>query len=463
MKNRTAPRSIATAALVLAVLSSGPALFAQAPVRVNTPGTAFSPEGRGGQVVVEDVGDGRRFRGQAFATVTLRAVLQMPPSSSAEPKMQRLAVHFRTSPSGPSLRSVELRNGSKVEFHIETHLAGDFTARETTQPEAVANTWVFDRAPISVSSQSVLRLEVQFPGGFDSQIDPGELFLTAVTVDFPRKLGTVSETLPLNEPFQRLATPRVVPPASTGVLYALAENNDLLWYGHSGWADGSFRWAAPVGKMVGTGWGFKQVFSGGDGVIYAITSSGDLLWYRHDGRADGSVRWAAPEGKKVGTGWDFEQVFSGGGGVIYAITASGDLLWYRHDGRSDGSVRWAAPEGKKVGTGWNLPHVFSGGGGVIYVVTANGDLLWYRHDGRDDGTFRWATPEGKKVGTGWTFKRLFSSGGGVIYGVTATGDLLWYRHDGRSDGSFRWAASEGRKVGTGWTFQDVFSGESLAP
>jgi hypothetical protein len=53
------------------------------------------------------------------------------------------------------------------------------------------------------------------------------------------------------------------------------------------------------------------VFSGGAGVIYAVTESGDLLWYRHAGYPDGSIRWGAPEGKKVGSGWAVKQVFSG--------------------------------------------------------------------------------------------------------------------------------------------------------
>jgi hypothetical protein len=53
------------------------------------------------------------------------------------------------------------------------------------------------------------------------------------------------------------------------------------------------------------------LFSPGGGVIYGVTSNADLLWYRHDGWADGSVKWAAPEGKKVGTGWAFKDIFSG--------------------------------------------------------------------------------------------------------------------------------------------------------
>src|ERR1700676_1472681 len=453
LKDYAVCRHLAPAALFLALLSIGAPMLAQAPVRVSTPGTAFSPEGRGGEVVVQDVAGGRRFRGKAFSKLVLRGVLQLPPANTAAPKVQRRVVHFRASPSGPSLRSVELRIGGKVEFSIETHLEGDYTARETAKPEVVANVWAFE--PRAVSAQTVVRLEVQFPGGFDSAVNPGEFFLTAVVADFPRKVATLPEPRPNTTP--PVARPPVIPAGTNGVIYALSSNGDLLWYRHDGQADGTFRWA-PGGKKVGTGWAFKQVFSGGDGVIYAITPGGDLLWYRHDGRGDGSFRWAASEGKKVGSGWNFEQVFSGGGGVIYAITESGDLLWYRHDGRDDGSFRWAAPEGKKVGTGWNFPQVFSGGGGVIYAVTSNYELLWYRHDGHDDGSFRWAAPEGKKVGSGWDFKHLFSPGGGVIYAITASGDLLWYRHDGRGDGTFKWATPLGSKVGSGWAFKDVFCG-----
>jgi len=46
------------------------------------------------------------------------------------------------------------------------------------------------------------------------------------------------------------------------------------------------------------------------GVIYAVMDNGDLRWNRHDGRGDGSFRWATPTGKVVGTGWNVKQVFS---------------------------------------------------------------------------------------------------------------------------------------------------------
>src|SRR5687768_11601167 len=98
--------NIATAAYFVAALSSITPLVAQ-PVRVKIPGTAFNVVG--GQADVQDVAGGRRFRGEAFSLVTLTAAIRMPASSAADPKMQRLVIHFRTSASGVSLRAVELR------------------------------------------------------------------------------------------------------------------------------------------------------------------------------------------------------------------------------------------------------------------------------------------------------------------------------------------------------------------
>jgi hypothetical protein len=179
--------NVAIGASVLTACFVCPPLLARAPFRVTIPGTAFTVEGRGADVTVDDVGGGRRFRGKGFAKVIVRGTLQIPPSNVADPRMQRLVVHFRTSPQGPSLRSVEMRNGANTEFHLDTHLAGDYTTRETTQPESIANAWSFERGPVRVYTQTVLRLEVQFPGGFDSQINPGEFVLTSVVLDYPRK------------------------------------------------------------------------------------------------------------------------------------------------------------------------------------------------------------------------------------------------------------------------------------
>ncbi|HYZ87349.1 MAG TPA: tachylectin-related carbohydrate-binding protein, partial [Bryobacteraceae bacterium] len=116
--------------------------------------------------------------------------------------------------------------------------------------------------------------------------------------------------------------PLLEPPTLGGVIYAIQHReldpttgrplgSHLLWYRHDGRGDASFRWAPGSGNMVGSGWNFKQVFSGGDGIIYTIQENGDLLWYRHEGRGNGSAAWAAGSGKKVGNGWDFLHVYSG--------------------------------------------------------------------------------------------------------------------------------------------------------
>lgn len=319
MRDRRVHRRIGAVSLFLAVLVAGPPLFAQ-PLRVSLPGSAFSVEGRGDQVAVENVAGGRRFRGKAFSRLMLRAAIRMHPSATAEPRIERLVLHFRASPSGPSVRSVELRNGTDVAFHVETHLEGDYTARETTRPEVVANVWAFQ--PRAVGPRSVLRLEVQFPGGFDSAVNPGEIVITSVGLDFHRKPlqpadrlpkagGTAPSRFPA-EPGTQAKTP-ARPPDPRGVLYGLADDNQLRWFRHTGREDGSFRWAAPEGKTVGTGWDFAHLFSTGGGVIYGVTATGDLLWYRHDGRGDGSFRWAVPQGAKVGSGWRFREVFGGEG------------------------------------------------------------------------------------------------------------------------------------------------------
>jgi len=138
------------------------------------------------------------------------------------------------------------------------------------------------------------------PGGMFDRIGIDiPIIQRAVGVDFPAKAGPFKEG------------PRVVPPpglpaGSRGVIYAVGNNNDLMWYRHDGHADGSLRWTEP--KKVGNGWNFKQVFSGSRGVIYGITDSGDLMWYRHDGYGDGSYRWAEP--KMVGNGWVFKDIFT---------------------------------------------------------------------------------------------------------------------------------------------------------
>lgn len=443
------------AALFMLLPFIHPPLLAQSLFKVTIPGRSFSMAGSASQASIDDVADGRRFRGKPAAKLVLTAAVPLPPAANAEPNMQRLTLHFRTSRDGPSLRTVELRLGSSTKLRIQTHLKGDYTTKETTKPASIANVWSWAQ-PGAVSPGTVLRIEVIFPTGIDSQIDPGEFVLTSAEIGYPLKAVSrgdrVMSTQHNNAPVANL--PAGSASASNGVIYGLTDNNNLMWYHHTGRESGTFNWATD-GKTVGTGWSFKQVFPGDDGVIYAINEAGDLLWYRHSGRADGSASWAPASGKTVGTGWSFKQVFSGGDGVIYAIKDNGELLWYNHSGRRIGTPKWAAGSGNTVGTGWNFKQVFSGGDGVIYAVKDNGELLWYRHTGRGNGSAGWAPGSGNIVGTGWDFKQVFSDGGGVIYAINSQNELLWYRHNGYLDGSNSWASSQ--KVGTGWGFKYAFA------
>ena len=132
-----------------------------------------------------------------------------------------------------------------------------------------------------------------------------------------------------------------------------------VWHSCSKYACGACLGIGSKPALTDTG-SFVYPLTEANGVIYAIVNNDDLLWYGHNGRNDGTFRWASNEGKKVGNEWDVKHVFSGGDGIIYAITQNNDLMWYRHDGRNDGTFRWASNEGKKVGNGWDVKHVFSG-------------------------------------------------------------------------------------------------------
>jgi hypothetical protein len=145
--------------------------------------------------------------------------------------------------------------------------------------------------------------------------------------------------------------------------------NDLCWYQHSGWQNGSATWASGTGTRVGSGWNFKTVFASSNGVIYGINTNNELLWYKHDGWQNGSATWASGTGTKVGSGWDFVTVFASNNGVIYGVKSNGDLYWYRHDGWQDGSNRWSnGGTGIKVGSGWNFRSVFATSDGTIYGI-----------------------------------------------------------------------------------------------
>lgn len=154
-----------------------------------------------------------------------------------------------------------------------------------------------------------------------------------------------------------------------GAIYAVYNNGNVVWNRHEGRNDGTFRWALPNGRNVGNAvnklvfWRAAHVFAGGTpGVIYAIMDDGDLLWFRHYGSFDGTARWAnGGEGKIVGVGWQVKAAFGlRDSNSVYAAMADGQLLWNLHMGYDDGTFAWASEHSKPVGTGWNVMHAFSG-------------------------------------------------------------------------------------------------------
>ncbi len=289
-------------------------------------------------------------------------------------------------------------------------------------------------------------------------------FLVTVNGSLKNSTGALggSFTATVQVPPKRLPVPKapgVVASVDHTYIYGINNNGEMFWYENDRQTDDSLEWASDEGKLVGTGWNFDQVFSGGNAVIYGVKDNGDLLWYRHDGRNDGTMKWSPQSRSKVGDGWHFKQIFSIGNGVIYAIKENGDVYWYRHEGRNDGSLRWAKNSGQRVASGWDFKQIIAGDNGVIYGVTDNGDVLWYRHEGWNDGGSSWAKKSGTKVNSGWNFEKVFSIGGGVIYGVKDNGDLFSYQHEGRNDGSPKWAPSDGQKMGDRWNFRQVFAGK----
>src|SRR5262245_51051895 len=245
--------SVRTTALVCLAVASATPLLANT-YRVTIPGSAFAVEGRP-PVDVADVADGRQFHArQNFTKMILRAGLPLPPANAAEPKLQRLVVRFRTSSSGPSLRAVELRTPSVAP--LETNIGGNYMTREVTD-QGRANAWDWGRDPLSVGSQSVIRLTVQFPGGFDSQINPGEFVLASVTAEYVGKALSRSD-----------------------VIGGVADRGNLDRVSRAGTT-------APPPTIAPTPAPPERVRPTPKGVIYATDQSFNLLWYRHDGRRRG--------------------------------------------------------------------------------------------------------------------------------------------------------------------------------
>jgi hypothetical protein len=272
-----------------------------------------------------------------------------------------------------------------------------------------------------------------------------------------------------------------------GVIYGVKQNGDLVWYKYQGHGEsdrsGGQHWNPNSGNSIGNGWGnFRRILGCGDGVILAVKENGDLLWYKYNGNGEsdrsGRSGWHPNSGHVIGNGWqNFRDVFvSPNEGraqssrlTVYAVAQNGDLLWYSYNGNGEsdpsGRLSWHPNSGNTIGSGWqNFRLVFTSGG-VIFGVRNDGNLLWYSYHGNGQsdrsGTVGWDANSGNQVGNGWQdFRAVFggvSDSGGlgyVIYAVARNGDLIWYRYNGNGEadpsGHLRWDRNSGNPIGNGW-------------
>lgn len=232
-----------------------------------------------------------------------------------------------------------------------------------------------------------------------------------------------------------------------GLIYNRTADGSLKWYKHINQKTGDDAWAnAGSGVEVGNGWGsYRKILCAAPGILYAIDNKGNLVWYNHVGHRSGNQDWAnSGNGVVVGNGWgDYDSIFQGGDGVIYALKRNGELYWYRHNGWKAGNQDWAnGGKGVVVGNGWNsYESLLSFKGGIIYGVKSNGDLLWYRHNGWKTGSQDWANNgTGKPVGNGWDiYNKIFSASNGSIYAISHKKVLYYYKHQGWSEGDMNWS------------------------
>ncbi len=73
--------------------------------------------------------------------------------------------------------------------------------------------------------------------------------------------------------------------------------------------NGASNWHPNSGHIIGTGWNFRLVFSGGNGIIYAIDSQDNLFFYKDLAR-DGTRYWASSSSALIGEGWRFDTVIA---------------------------------------------------------------------------------------------------------------------------------------------------------
>jgi hypothetical protein len=181
-------------------------LFAETPIRVSIPGSAFVVEGKGARNEV--AGSGRAFHGKpGDPPTTLRAAVRMPSGTSGEQQVLRVFVRLQSN--DPSISSVEIKNGSKSELRVSTHLQ---PKRMEEMSAYIAN----PAKPAMVNSQSAIFLVIDFGGiGFEGGTPSDtDLVLDSVILEFPPKPLVLSGPTATARQLVLVPSVKTAPPAS---------------------------------------------------------------------------------------------------------------------------------------------------------------------------------------------------------------------------------------------------------
>jgi Tachylectin len=275
------------------------------------------------------------------------------------------------------------------------------------------------------------------------------------------------------------------PSQSSGVIYVIKSNGDLHWYRYMGDGvndvSGATGWHANSGNRIGNGWqNIVEVMGYGDGVILAVHENGDLLWYKYEGvgvdDVSGRIGWHANSGNAIGNGWSgFQRVLATPGGPdaqgnVFVVKQNGDLTWYSYSGIGEadrsGASGWHPNSGNPVGNGWSgLRDIVGCDRGRIFAVAENGNLLWYQYSGSGiadvSGATGWVSNSGNPIGNGWSMRTLLagprrdnSGFDAALYAVGDDGNMRWYAYGGNGEsnvsGNTGWHPNSGNFIGRGW-------------
>lgn len=154
-------------------------------------------------------------------------------------------------------------------------------------------------------------------------------------------------------------------------IFGVAQNGDLHWYSYSGNGEndpsGASGFHPNSGNRVGRGWQNMRHIHGSGNVVFAVAEDGNLLWYSYSGNGEddvtGFLGWHQNSGHPIGRGWQNMQHIFGGvsdaggfGHIVMAVNPDNHLFWYKYAGQGEsdvtGTLGWQPRSGNRIGLGW---------------------------------------------------------------------------------------------------------------